>query len=54
MPSDNNTDLGGNQVTGLDQHKDGHLCIYSSVLLYLGLNTYFLSETRFELRGIST
>ena len=39
VPNDNSTDLGGNQVSGLEQHNDGHLHIYSPVLLYAGQNT---------------
>ena len=39
VPSDNSTDLGANQVRGLEQHKDGHLHIYSPALRYAGLNT---------------
>ena len=38
MPSDNSTDLGANQVSGLEQLKDGHPRIYSPVLLYPGLD----------------
>ena len=44
MPSDNSTDLGANQVSGLEQLKDGHPRIYSPVLLYPGLNTDVISE----------
>ena len=39
VPSDNSTDLGGNQVSGLEQHNDGHLHIYSPVPLYPGVDT---------------
>ena len=49
MPSDNSTDLGGNQVSGLEQHKDGHIHIYSPVLMYPGLNTELISVGWFQL-----
>ena len=49
MPSDNSTDLGANQVSGLEQLKDGHPRIYSPVLLYPGLNTDVISEGWFQL-----
>ena len=48
-PSDNSYDPGGNQVPVLEQYKDEHLLIYSPVLLYPGLNTYFISERRFPI-----
>ena len=49
MPSDNSTDLGANQVRGLEQQKDGHIHIYSPVLLFPGLNPDFISWGRFQL-----
>ena len=49
MPSDNSTDLGANQVSGLEPQKDGHLHIYSPALLYPGLNTDVISEGWFQL-----
>ena len=48
MPSDNSTDLGENQVSGLELHKDGHIHIYSPVLLYPGRNTEFISVDGFS------
>ena len=49
VPSDSSADLGVNQVSGLEQHKDGHIHIYSPVLLYPGLNTEFISVGWFQL-----
>ena len=51
VPNDNSTDLGGNQVSGLEQHNDGHLHIYSPVLLYAGQNTWisFVTEESIKL-----
>ena len=49
VPNDNSTDLGGNQVSGLEQHKDGHLHIRSPLLLYPGLKTDIISEGLFQL-----
>ena len=37
-PGNNRNDPGDNQVTGLDQHKDGHLHIHTAILLLTGLN----------------
>ena len=39
MPCDNSNDPGSSQVTGVEHHNDGHIHIYSPVLLYPGLNT---------------
>ena len=51
VPSGNSTDLGGNQESGLEQHNDGHIHIYSPVLVYPGLNTWIrlLTEELIEL-----
>ena len=44
VPGDKSNDSGGNQVPVLEQHKNDHIHIYSSVLLYPGLNTYFVVD----------
>ena len=49
LPKDNGNDPGGNQVPGLEQHKDGHQYTYSPIQLCAGLNTYFITATRFQL-----
>ena len=48
LPTDNNTDLKGIPVRGLEQHNDGHIHIYPLVTLYPELNTDFVSERRFQ------
>ena len=47
-PGNNRNDPGDNQVTGLEQHKDGHLHIHAAVLLLNGLNPYFFSGQMFQ------
>ena len=48
-PGNNRNDPGDNQVTGLEQHKDGHLHIRTAVVLLLtGQNPYFLSAQMFQ------
>ena len=39
VSSDNSTDLGGNRLSSLEQHKDGNIHIYPPVLLYQWHNT---------------
>ena len=48
-PGNNRNDPGDNHVTGLEQHKDGHLHIRTAVVLLLtGKNPYFLSAQMFQ------
>ena len=48
-PGNNRNDPGDNQVTGLEQHKDGHLHIRTAVVLLLtGQNPYFLYAQMFQ------
>ena len=47
-PGNNRNDPGDNQVTGLEQHNDGHLHVQSAVLLLTGLNPYFSSGQMFQ------
>ena len=49
VANDNSNDPGGNQIPVLEQDKDDHLHIYSPLMLYIGLNTYFISERRFPI-----
>ena len=47
-PDNNRNDPGDNQLTGLEQHKDGQLHIHTAVLLLTGQNPYFLSARIFQ------
>ena len=47
-PGNNRSDLGDNQVPGLEQHKDGHQHIHTAVLLLTGLNPYFYYGLMFQ------
>ena len=48
-PLNNRNDPGDNQVTGLEQHKDGHLHIRTAVVLLLtGQKPYLLSAQMFQ------
>ena len=47
-PGNHRNDHGKNQVTGLEQHKDGHLHVHTAVLLLTGQNPYFLSAQMFQ------
>ena len=47
-PGNHRNDHGDNQVTGLEQHKDGHLHIHSAVLLLTGQDPYFSSGQMFQ------
>ena len=42
-PGNNRNDPGDNQLTGQEQHKDGHPHMHAAVLLLTGQNPYFLS-----------
>ena len=44
----NRNDPGDNQLTGLEQHKDGHQHMHTAVLLLTGQNPYFLSAQMFQ------
>ena len=49
VANNNSNDPGGNQIPVLEQHRDDHLHIHSPLMLYPGLNTYFISERRFPI-----
>ena len=48
MPGDKSNDSGGIQVHVLEQHKNGHIHMYSNVLLYPWLNTYFVVDEEID------
>ena len=47
-PAKHRNNHGDNQVTVLEQHKDGHVHIHSAELLLTGLNPYFLPGQMFQ------
>ena len=47
-PGNNRNDPGDNQLTGLEQHKDGHPHMHTVVLMLIGQNPYFLSAQMFQ------
>ena len=47
-PLNNRNDPGYNQLTGLEQHKDGHQHMHTALLLLTGQNQYFLSAQMFQ------
>ena len=47
-PGNNRNDTGDNQLTGLEQHKDGHPHMHTAVLLLTGQNPYFLAAQMFQ------
>ena len=49
VANDNSNDPGGNQIPVVEQHKHDHVHICSPLLMNPGLNTYFISERRFQL-----
>ena len=44
----NRNDPGDNQLTGLEQHKDGYPHMHTAVLLLTGQNPYFLPAQTFQ------
>ena len=47
-PGNNRNDPGDNQLTGLEQDKDGYLHMHTALLLLTGQNTYFISAQMFQ------